>query len=126
MAWMIGETSQRAAEYNGGTFEALIEESSVWQVAVAGVANQTGHVLEIRPPKDVDLTLIAMLPIDVLVVHTSTAEAIREKVKRLACIRRFPAPPSLGVWRGDGRRQAPSRRLHTKMCFLSLRRSAAT
>jgi hypothetical protein len=49
------------------------------------MANPTGRVLEVRPPKDVDLMLIALLPIDVLVVHTSTAAAIREKVGALPC-----------------------------------------
>jgi hypothetical protein len=44
------------------------------------VANPTGRMLNIRPPKNVDLTLISMLPITTLVVHSTTAAAIRQKV----------------------------------------------
>jgi hypothetical protein len=45
------------------------------------MVNPSGHLLDVRPPKDVDLTLIAALPINGLVVHTATAEAIRKKVR---------------------------------------------
>jgi hypothetical protein len=54
------------------------------QVAVLGVTAATGPLHPLRPPKNVDLALIGMLPIDELIVGPSTAAAIRQKVRRAA------------------------------------------
>jgi hypothetical protein len=63
-------------------------------VAVVGVASPGGQVLDIRPPKNMDLTLIASLPITELIVPTETAKAIHKKVRgagRRLCVRGLQA-----------------------------------
>jgi hypothetical protein len=91
------------------------------------VAIPSGEVLHIRPPKNVDLTLISMLPITTLVVHPTTAAAIRQKVRRAAICARgeytqrlevilpgFPPSPSPLVRPGGMRSRARTARARSR------------